>query len=224
MNVFDIMGPVMVGPSSSHTAGAVKIGFTARQLLRDEIQKADIFLHGSFLATGKGHGTDKALIAGLLGMKTDDERIPYSFQLADEKGMSYTFTGTELRNVHPNSVLLKLTGKSGRTMEIVASSIGGGSIKICRIDGVDANFCACYPTLIVYNVDKPGLVSEVSTMLGQKHINIATLQLYRDRRGGIAIMIIECDQEVAPTEVETLKSLEGVEKIIYLSMEEKNEF
>jgi L-serine dehydratase len=224
MNVFDIMGPVMVGPSSSHTAGAVRIGFMARQLMREEIIDADIYLHGSFLATGKGHGTDKALIAGLLGMKTDDERIPTSFQIADEKGMTYRFSGIELRNAHPNSVLLKLTGNHGRKMEIVASSIGGGSISINQIDGLNTSFSASYPTLIVYHTDQPGQVSYVTSKLSEKSINIATMQVFRDKRGGNAVMIIECDQEVPLETVEWLKVLKGIVKIIYLSMEEKNEF
>lgn len=224
VNVFDIMGPVMVGPSSSHTAGAVKIGFIARQLLREEIRKADIFLHGSFLATGKGHGTDKALIAGLLGMKPDDRRIPESLLFAEEHALEYSFSGIELRNVHPNTVMLKLKGVYGRELEVVASSIGGGQIKICSIDGLEANICACYPTLIVHNVDQPGHVSEVTSMLGHKSVNIATMQLYRDKRGGSAVMVIECDQEVPLEAVNWLKKLEGVVKVTYLSMEESNEF
>lgn len=224
MNIFDIMGPIMVGPSSSHTAGAVKIGFTSRQLLREEIASAEIFLHGSFLATGKGHGTDKALIGGLLGMKPDDERIPISFQIADNQGMKYTFSGIELRNAHPNTVLLNLKGTMGRELEVVASSLGGGTISICRIDGLEANICACYPTLIVHNIDQPGHVSNITSMLGHKSVNIATMQLYRDQRGGNAVMIIECDQEVPLEAVEWLKKMEGVLKVTYLSMEEKYEF
>ncbi len=224
MSVFDIMGPVMVGPSSSHTAGAVKIGFTARQLLREEIKYADLYLHGSFLATGKGHGTDKALIAGLLGMKPDDERIPTSFLIAEEKGMEYQFSAIELRNAHPNSVLLKLEGNHGGKLEVVASSIGGGMIMINKIDGVEANICACNPTLIVHNVDKPGHVSIVTSLLGQKAVNIATMHIYRDKRGGNAVMIIECDQEIPHEAMDGLRILEGVAKVTYLSMEEKNEF
>jgi L-serine dehydratase len=224
MNIFDIIGPIMVGPSSSHTAGAAKIGFTARQLLREEIQTADIFLHGSFLATGKGHGTDKALIAGLLGMKPDDERIPNSLKIADEKGIKYSFSEIELRNAHPNSVLLKLRGVNTRELEVIASSIGGGQIMINQIDGLEANICACYPTLIVHNVDQPGHVSEVTSMLGHKSVNIATMQLYRDKRGGNAVMVIECDQEIPIEAIDWLKKLEGVVKVTYLSMEENNEF
>ncbi len=224
MNIFDILGPVMVGPSSSHTAGAVRIGFVARQLIREELQLADIFLHGSFLATGKGHGTDKALIAGLLGMKPDDEQIPDSLKIADERGVKYSFSGIELRNAHPNTVLLQLKGVFGRELEIIASSLGGGTIEINKIDGLEINICACYPTLIVHNVDQPGHVSDVTSMLGHKSINIATMKLNRDKRGGNAVMVIECDQEVPLEVVDWLRSLEGVVKVTYLSMEEKNEF
>ena len=224
MNIFDILGPIMVGPSSSHTAGAVKIGFTSRQLLREEVIAADIFLHGSFLATGKGHGTDKALIAGLLGMKPDDETIPDSLEIAKERGLRYAFSGVELKNAHPNSVLLRLKGVQGGELEIVASSIGGGAIVINQIDGLEANICGCYPTLIVHNVDQPGHVSDVTSMLGHKSVNIATMQLYHDKRGGNAVMIIECDQEVPLEAIGWRRKLEGVVKVTYLSMEEKNEF
>lgn len=219
MNIFDIMGPVMVGPSSSHTAGAVKIGLISRQLINEEIKNANIFLHGSFLATGKGHGTDKALIAGLLGMKPDDTRIANSFSLAEERGMDFSFNGINLKDAHPNTVLLKLIGVNGRELEIEASSIGGGQIKINKIDKLDANFCGDYPTLIVHNMDEPGHVMAVTSMLGHKMVNIATMQLYRHSKGGEAVMIIECDQEVPLEGIQWLKHQEGVIKVTYLSKE-----
>lgn len=224
MNVFEIIGPIMIGPSSSHTAGAVKIGFISRQLMREEIQSADIFLHGSFLATGKGHGTDRALVAGLLGMKADDVRIPDSFRYADQVGLRYHFSGIELKGAHPNTVLLKLRGVNGRELEVVAASLGGGVIKICQIDGLEANIGACYPTLIVHNVDQPGHVFEVTSMLGHKSVNIAAMQLYRDKRGGNAVMVIECDQEIPLEALDWLRKVEGIVKVTYLSMEEQNEF
>lgn len=218
MNLFDIVGPVMVGPSSSHTAGAVRIGFIAKRLVNEEVREAEIYLHGSFLATGRGHGTDKALIGGLLGMATDDERIPKSFAIADEKGMKYTFGAVELKDAHPNSVLMKLTGAGGRRLEIVAASLGGGRIKICQIDGLEANFCGDYPTLIVHNQDQPGHVAEVTSMLAHKSINVATMQLYRDKRGGNAVLVIECDQEVPEESIQWLEKLEGIQKVTYLSL------
>jgi L-serine dehydratase len=217
MNIFDILGPVMVGPSSSHTAGAVRIGYITKELLGEEIRSAKLLLHGSFLATGKGHGTDKALIAGLLGMKPDDIRIPESFELAKEKGLEFAFGSIMLKDVHPNSVQITAKGVGGREIEVVASSLGGGRIKVCKIDGLEANFTGDYPTLIVHNVDQPGYVTEVTSMLANKSVNIATMQLYRDGRGGNAIMVIECDQEVPGESIAWLQKLEGILKVTYLN-------
>ncbi len=220
MNILDIIGPVMVGPSSSHTAGTVKIGQISRKLLAEPVQQAEICFHGSFLATGKGHGTDRALVAGLLGLAVDDENIPNSFAIAAERNLTFSIHGIDLGDAHPNTVKMKLTGESGRTLEIVAASIGGGQIRICEIDGLTANFCGEYPTLIVHNLDQPGHVTEVTSMLAHKSVNIATMQLYRDSRGGNAVMVIECDQEVPQEAIRWLEHLEGIEKVTYLSLEE----
>ena len=221
MNLYDIIGPVMVGPSSSHTAGAVKIGYVSRKLMAQPIVKAQILLYGSFLATGKGHGTQIAIVAGLLGMKTDDSRIPESFQLAKEAGMEISFGEAELKDAHPNSAQLILTGADGKELEIVGESIGGSRINIASIDGLSANFSGDYPTLIVHNLDQPGHVAEVTGMLSHKSVNIATMQLYRAGRGGHAVMVIECDQEVPGESIQWLSHLEGIEKVTYYSLEEK---
>lgn len=220
MNLLDIIGPVMVGPSSSHTAGAVRIGYISKRLMGEAIQNAIIYLHGSFAATGVGHGTDRALLAGLLGMQPDDMRIPNSFEIAKEAGVNFRFETIKLREVHPNSVLLKLTGVSGRKLEVTASSIGGGRIKVCQIDGLDANFSGEHPTLVVHNMDQPGHVSEVTSMLAHKMVNIATMQLYRASRGGEAVMIIECDQEIPVEGINWLHHLEGINKVTYLSLQD----
>ena len=219
MNIFDIVGPVMVGPSSSHTAGAVRIGFVARKLLGEEVKKAEILLYGSFLATGKGHGTDRALVAGLLGMLPDDERVPFAFEEAKKAGMEVTFGEANLKEAHPNSVVLKMIGKSGKELEVIAASLGGGRMKICKIDGMEANFCAEYPTLIVQNLDQPGCVATVTTLLSMLGINIATLQLYRDSRGGDAVMVVECDREVPEESILLLEKQEAIERVTYYSME-----
>ena len=225
MNIFDVIGPVMVGPSSSHTAGAVRIGYVARQLLGEEVREAKILLYGSFLATGKGHGTDKALTAGLLGMQTDDYRIPKSIEIAEDKGMKIAFGEAVLKEAHPNTAQLYLKGISGKTMELVGQSLGGGRINIAEIDGIETNFCGDYPTLIVHNLDQPGHVTEVTSMLAHKAVNIATMQLYRDSRGGNAVMVLECDQEIPEESVRWLRHLEGIMKVTYLSLEEeKDEF
>ena len=219
MNIFDIIGPVMVGPSSSHTAGAVRIGFVSRKLMGEPIQSVKLLLHGSFLATGKGHGTDRALVAGLLGMLPDDERVPFAFEEADRAKMAFEFGEANLKEAHPNSVVLQMVGKSGRTLEVIAASLGGGRMKICQLDGMEANFCAEYPTLIVQNLDQPGCVAKVTTMLSDIGINIATLQLYRDSRGGDAVMVVECDREVPADSIKWLEEQSGIERVTYYSMD-----
>lgn len=220
MNILDVIGPVMVGPSSSHTAGAVRIGLAAAKLLGEPVKKAQLFLHGSFLATGKGHGTDKALVAGLLGFAVDDERVPDSFRYAKERKLDISIEGIDLGDeVHPNTVKMKVEGESGRKLEIVASSIGGGRIQIDKIDGLTINVSGDYPTLIVHNLDQPGHVTEVTSMLAHKSVNIATMQLYRLGRGGEAVMVIECDQEIPQDSIRWLEHLEGIRKVTYLCMD-----
>ena len=219
MSLFDILGPVMVGPSSSHTAGAARIGYICYKLMDEPIERAEIGLYGSFLATGKGHGTDRALIAGLLGMKPADERIPESFELAKQQNLEFSFGRVDFAEAHPNTVKLNLTGKSGRRLEVTAESIGGGRVRIRQIDGLEANFCGDYATLIVHNLDQPGHVAEVTSMLAHKSINIATMQLYRDGRGGHAVMVVECDREVPEESRKWLAHLEGIIKVTYFNRE-----
>ena len=174
MNIFDIVGPIMIGPSSSHTAGAVKIGNACHKLMGEKIVKAAIMLHGSFLQTGEGHGTDKALVAGLMGLDVDDMRVPNSFSIAKDSGLEFCIGSTDLGDVHPNSVKLQIEGESGRQLEIIASSIGAGRIQICEIDGITVNFSGEHPTLIVHNLDQPGHVTEVTSMLSHKSVNAMT--------------------------------------------------
>ena len=218
MNIFDIIGPVMVGPSSSHTAGAVRIGLISRKLLGEKVVEAKLYMHGSFLATGKGHGTDKAVIAGLMGMAVDDIRIPDSFEIAREAGVSFEFHPIELADAHPNSIKLQLKGETGKTLDIIAASIGGGRIKICEIDGLSANFEGDYPTLVVHNQDQPGQVLSIATMLAKHTINIASIQSFRGARGGYAVMVIECDHEIPEESIEWLRKQEGILKVTYLSL------
>ncbi len=220
MNIFEIIGPVMVGPSSSHTAGAVKIGYASRKLLGEEIKAAEILLHGSFLATGKGHGTNFALVAGLLGMKEDNPLIPESLQIAKKQGIEISFGKVDLKDYHPNSVLLNLTGTNGRKLQVIGESVGGSIINIASIDGLRTNFSGENPTLIVHNKDQPGHVSEVTSMLAHKSVNIAAMQLYRAKRGGDAVMVLELDSEIPQEALHWLTKLEGVEKVTYYSCTE----
>lgn len=217
MNIMDIIGPVMVGPSSSHTAGAVKLGRIGRKLICEEIKKARICFHGSFWATGKGHGTDRAVVAGLLGLRVDDPSIPQSFELAKKAGLEFTMEEIDLGDVHPNSVKMYLTGKSGRKLEFAGASVGGGSIEVCELDGVKVRFSGDYPTLIVHNIDRPGYVREVASMLAEQSVNIAGMQLYRAKRSGNAVMVIECDQEVPEETIAWLRGQEGILKADYVS-------
>jgi L-serine dehydratase len=214
------MGPVMVGPSSSHTAGAVRIGNMARHLLGEEPIRAAVGLHGSFAATGAGHGTDRAVIAGLLGMKPDDGRIPDSFRFAREAGMEYGFETVHLRDANPNTAVLDLAGKGGRTLKMQASSLGGGRIMVNKIDDIDVNFTGDYNTLIVHNLDQPGHVGEVTTMLAHKSVNIAKMNLYRNYRGGYAVMVLETDQKIPEDALKWLTGVEGVIKVTYYEKED----
>ena len=220
MTIFDIMGPIMVGPSSSHTAGAVRIGGITRRLLGAQPVRAEVLLHGSFAATGAGHGTDRALAAGLLGMAPDDPRIPDSLALARAAGMEVRFGKILLRGAHPNSVLLRVEDGTGTQLEVVASSLGGGRVKVCAIDGLEASFSGEMPTLIVRNQDRPGVVAEVAAALSGRAVNIASMQLYRDMRGGLAVMVLESDQPIPPPAVEELRRMPGIERCTYLNMEE----
>ena len=218
MNIFEILGPVMVGPSSSHTAGAVRIGLMTRRLLGQKPVKARIGMYGSFLATGRGHGTDRAVVAGLLGMKPDDIRIPESFELAAADGLSFSFEEANLSGAHPNTVLLEVEGDGGRELSEQASSLGGGRIMVNRLDGIDVN-CTCeMPTLIVHNMDQPGHVAEVTSMLSHKSVNIANMSLYRDKRGGRAVMVVETDQPIPEEALRWLEHLEGILKVTYINV------
>ncbi len=223
MNIFDIMGPVMVGPSSSHTAGAVRIGYITRKLLGEKPTRAELLLHGSFAATGRGHGTDRALVAGLLGMRPDDERIPQSFEIAEREKLEVSVGTVVLRNVHPNTVMLRVKGASSRELEVVASSLGGGRIRICRLDGIETNFSGDCPTLVVHNMDQPGHVAEVTSLLTRYNVNIATMQLYRNVRGGYAVMVLECDQPIPPAPLESLSKMNGILKVTYLNVGDDQE-
>lgn len=216
MNIFEILGPVMVGPSSSHTAGAVRIGYVCRKLMGEKIVTADIELYGSFLLTGKGHGTPQAIVAGLLGMTPDDARIPDSFEIAKAQGLKFTIGEAKLKEAHPNSVLLKLTGESGKELEVIGESLGGSIINIAQIDGLLANISGDYPTLIASNMDVPGMVAKVSKVLFEAKINIAQMHLYRASRGKNSVLIAECDQEIEDKTLNDIRDLDGIMKVSYL--------
>ena len=220
INIFDMMGPVMVGPSSSHTAGAARIGNMGRTLLGEEVARADIGLHGSFAETGVGHGTDRALLAGLLGMKPDDLRIPNAFEEAKKAGLRYTIDEIDLRDAHPNTAVLELTGKGGRALTVQASSLGGGRIMVNKLDGIEVNFTGESNTLVVRNQDEFGSVAAVTSILNQLRVNVANMSVHRHKRGGDALMVIETDQHIKPKQVEFISELPGILGVTYYDKED----
>lgn len=210
MNAFDIIGPIMVGPSSSHTAGAVRIARVAGILLNEKVRKAVIRFHGSFATTYKGHGTDKAIIGGLMGFDTDDTRIRDSLSIAVSEGMEYSIETCELEGVHPNTVIIELEGISGRKASVMGSSIGGGNILIKKVNGLDVDFSGQFNTLLIEHLDRPGTISAVTGILGNNAINIAIMKVYRSSKGSRAIMVIETDQSVSDDVIENISSRSNV--------------
>ena len=196
LQVFDILGPIMIGPSSSHTAGAVRIGKYARSVLGKKPVKAVIRFSGSFAKTYKGHGTDKAVIAGILGMDTDDSRIRNSMQIATEEGLDFTFIEEDIDGAHPNTAEITLTDADGRSALIQGASIGGGNIVINKINDTEVSISGKSDTLVIPHDDIPGMIAVVTNILAEKGVNVHGFSLGRDRKGGIAVMTIEIDGDI----------------------------
>ena len=210
MNVFDIIGPVMIGPSSSHTAGAARIGGVARALLGAQPVRADIGLHGSFACTGRGHGTDKAIVAGLLGFAPDDTRLRDALTIARQQGMQVEIRAVELDGAHPNTAQLHLEAADGRTLDVQGSSVGGGSIRITSIDGMEVQLTGECPTLIVVHQDMPGTIAAVTETVAGRRLNIGSFRLTRQSRGGTAVMALEMDGAVSPDVADAVAALPHV--------------
>jgi len=195
VSILDIIGPVMVGPSSSHTAGACRLGLLARGLVGGTPDTALLELHGSFARTGEGHGTDKALAAGLLGFRPDDARIRTALEIADGEGLHYTFDKTTLSdNAHPNTVRITVERGSRRAM-MTGSSLGAGRVLVTDIDGYPVEITGNFFTIVIIAEDVKGSVARVTRILADHEVNIATLRLSRKQRGGDAFMVIECDED-----------------------------
>lgn len=210
VSAFDIIGPVMVGPSSSHTAGAVRLGQVARLILGTQPNEAKIELHGSFAQTGKGHGTDKAIVAGLLGLATYDDRIRDSFALAEAAGMQFHFEMVDLGDdAHPNTARLTLQAGEHQ-VQVTGISVGGGMIQITNIQGYSTSFSGEYETLLVIAEDRPGTINAISGWLLERNVNIAFFRVERRRRGGEAIMVIETDDRLPDEVVEAIQDFHWV--------------
>ena len=215
---FDILGPIMIGPSSSHTAGAARLGKIAAIIAGEKnFKRVKFYLHGSFAKTYKGHGTDKALVAGVLGLNPWDERLRDSFKIAKSRGIEFEFIEKDLGDEHPNTVKFIFIEKNGNTVEVMGSSVGGGNIKITEIDGQKIEFTGNYPTLIIRHKDTPGMISKVSTIIYEAGINIAFLKVYRKDRGYSAVMIFETDS-IIPVEInKRIKELGNIESIRFIN-------
>ena len=213
MNILDIIGPIMIGPSSSHTAGAVRLALLAKNIFNEKIIKADIYLHGSFADTYKGHGTDLALIAGLLGLKPDDQGIPRAYQLAAEAGMQVNIQKTNLGELmHPNSVKFNLHSEQN-SCEVTGCSLGGGRVTVSKVDGFEVDITGSMPLLLVFHKDRPGIISLVSGILANSEINIAQMKVFRQNKGGLASMVLEVDQPIDKTVLAAVANLPNIYKV-----------
>jgi L-serine dehydratase len=197
VSLLDVIGPVMVGPSSSHTAGACRLALLARHALARPPREARFELHGSFAKTAQGHGTDLALVAGVLGFTPDDPRIRGAFAAGAEAGLRTTFTTADLGDVHPNSVRITLTADDGTATRLTGSSLGGGIVRVFGLDGFHIEFGGGSPTLLVRHRDTPGVIARVARVIADDEINIATLHSARQRRGGEAMMSVEIDRPLS---------------------------
>jgi L-serine dehydratase len=206
MSLLDMIGPVMVGPSSSHTAGACRLGLLARHTLIGPPQKAVLELHGSFAKTGTGHGTQLALAAGLLGYRPADARLPQAVELAQGEGIEVAFKTADLGDVHPNSVRITLNNARER-VSLTGSSLGGGAVKVINVNGFDSSFSGAMYTLLVEHTDTPGIIARVARVIADDDVNIATLHSARRRRGGQALMSIEMDRRLAQYALDYLTQL-----------------
>lgn len=216
-SVFDIIGPVMIGPSSSHTAGAVRIGRLARKLFGAQPEKATIHFYGSFAQTYRGHATDVALLAGILELHTYDPRIPHAFELAKAMGVDFQFVVEDAVPVHPNTARIVLENQK-RRISVEGISIGGGMVQITQVDDFHLHLSGDSPALLIFHQDAYGTIASVTQLLAKEAINISHMEVSRSERGQRALMVIETDQIVPESTVEIINSQPHIEKIIKLDI------
>lgn len=217
LSAFDVIGPAMIGPSSSHTAGAAVLARLARKMLPGTLASVHFTLYGSFAKTYAGHGTDRALLGGMLGFAPDDERIRDSFRLAEEQGVAFSFSvDTDASDLHPNTAEIRMINAEGHEMTVRGESLGGGRVRISRINLVDVDFTGEYATLIVIHRDRPGLVAHIASCLSRADVNIAFMRLYREARGSTAYSVVESDGHLPETVTEALYENENVFDVMIL--------
>lgn len=216
VGVFDVLGPIMIGPSSSHTAGAARLGKIAKTIVGKEIKEVTFLLHGSFSKTYKGHGTDRALVAGILGMNPDDAKLRYSLDLAEKEDIKIEFIPTDLGDYHPNTVKFLIKDIDDTQWEILGSSIGGGLVEIGEINGNKVQITGEYPTIITNNIDIPGTLAKISSLLYAADINIASMKSSRSQKGQGGTMTFELDHQVPKAVIEKIKQIEGMKRVIMI--------
>lgn len=214
MNVLDIIGPVMIGPSSSHTAGASRAGLVARRLLGAEPVWAKITLYGSFAKTYAGHGADRAIVGGILGFSLDDERIRDSFSHAKQQGLNFLFEISDEDAGHPNTAKIELEDQNGEKICVVVRSVGAGVVNVVEIDGGEVHFTAEYDTTVIFNNDRAGTIAQITAVFARHRINIAFMRVFRKYEGKDAVMVIETDQSVSRAVLDELRAAENIRKVI----------
>ncbi len=210
ISVMDVIGPVMIGPSSSHTAGAVRLGEAASLLCAKPFDRVEFGLHGSFAKTYRGHGTDLALLAGILGMGPENEKIPDSFNLAEKKGLLWNFYETTLEGVHENAVKILLFQGKTKVFDMIGSSIGGGRILINELNGCRIDLSAELPAIVISHMDRKGVIHQITSVLLEEDMNVGTLKLTRKTKGDHALSIIEVDEPVNKRVIERLGLIPNV--------------
>ena len=215
ISVFDVLGPNMIGPSSSHTAGAAKIAYLAQKMITGPLIQVDFTLYGSFARTYRGHGTDRALLGGIMGFTTDDMRIRNSFEIAENEGIAFQFQPNEEEtDVHPNTVDIHMVNKAGQEMTVRGESLGGGKVRISRINKVQVDFTGEYSAVIVIQKDRPGVVAHITKALSDRNVNIAFMRLFREGKGNIAYTIVESDGHLPENIREELLKNEHVHDVM----------
>lgn len=219
ISVFDVLGPNMIGPSSSHTAGAAVIAYLAQKMLQGPLRRVEFTLYGSFAKTYRGHGTDRALLGGILGFATDDMRIRESFEIARERGLEFSFvTNEQETEVHPNTVDIAMENEAGQRMVIRGESLGGGKVRIVGINQVRVEFTGEYSAVIVIHQDKPGVVAHITKCLSDRNVNIAFMRLFRERKGDIAYSIVESDDSLPEDVGKELRKNSNVHDVMLVQM------
>ena len=219
LSIFDVIGPNMIGPSSSHTAGAVSIALMARKMFPEQIKKVTFTLYGSFAKTYRGHGTDRALLGGILDFATDDERIRDAFAHATEMGVEYDYIidETTVTN-HPNTADIDIVGVNGNMLSVRGESIGGGKMKIVRINNIDVEFTGEYSTLIVHQQDKPGVVAHITQALSEQEVNIAFMRLFREKKGANAYTVVESDHNIPEEVLDKIRTNPNVDNLMLIQL------